>query len=186
MWRKAMKQHACNGDGCSQMIERGEKYLDKAVRKPPNTHLRYCFTCADGILDRASRYHSLDGRNDFPDRYQERIASADWKSLKRELIDQRGHRCEHCARDDVSLALHHKHYRSLGQELPDDVELLCPACHDKADDARDQTHRPKYEAVQEGWIVTAEGEHWGKLEDGQTYIPLPNGRFAPVHFNRKK
>jgi hypothetical protein len=29
------------------------------------------------------------------------------------------------------LDLHHKHYRTLGEEGLDDVELLCRACHDK-------------------------------------------------------
>jgi hypothetical protein len=66
----------------------------------------------------------LDGRND--DRYHQYISSVQWKSLKHKVIEQRGNRRERCGQESASLALHHVHYRSLGSEQPEDVELLCP------------------------------------------------------------
>lgn len=185
-WRKARTEHSCQGEGCAHVILRGEKYLDKALREPANTHLRYCSACGEAVMEQASRYHSLNGRNDFPDRYQQRIASADWKNLKRELISERGNRCERCTRETNSLELHHKHYKSLGQELPDDLELLCADCHKAADEARTHSHRPKYQEPQEGWIVGANGNHRGKLDESEIYIPLDGGRYVPLKARRPK
>jgi hypothetical protein len=135
-WRTAQKQHRCQGDDCAKVIAPGERYLDKPLRHPRNSHRRYCQKCAGPVIARANAYHFFNGRNDFHDRYQQRISSAEWKELKRQLIEQRGNRCERCGQVSASLELHHVHYGSLGSEQPDDVELLCPECHKGADKAR--------------------------------------------------
>ena len=74
-------------------------------------------------------------RHSGSDDYNCHIGSTEWERLKREIIKQRGNRCERCGVSGY-LELHHKHYHSLGSEQPDDVELLCPKCHKAADDAR--------------------------------------------------
>ena len=33
-WRKAQKQHQCQGEGCARIIAPGERYLDQALRHP--------------------------------------------------------------------------------------------------------------------------------------------------------
>jgi 5-methylcytosine-specific restriction endonuclease McrA len=134
-WRKAQKQYQCQGDGCAKVIAYGERYLDRALLGPEHNHLRYCQQCAGPFMAGADDYQ-LIRRNNFPDRYQERISGAQWKSLKGEIIEQRGNRCERCGAENVSLALHHLHYRSLGNEQPEDVELLCRECHTAADESR--------------------------------------------------
>jgi len=185
-WRKAQKQHQCQGDGCAKAIAYGERYLDRALRDPAHTHLRYCQECAEPVMARANGYHFFRGRNDFPDRYHQRISSAQWKSLKRKVIEQRGNRCQRCGQESVSLALHHLHYRSLGNEQPEDVELLCLECHTKADESRAAKGWPKRDEPEEVLIAGIDGEfHWGKFEPGTIYVPLPGGRYAPVIFKRK-
>jgi hypothetical protein len=91
-WRKAQKQHQCQGDGCAKVIAKGERYLDKALCDPPQSHLRYCRECAEPVVARAIEYHiasngdgvaRVNARNDFADRYQKRISGAQWKVLKR-------------------------------------------------------------------------------------------------------
>ena len=119
--------------------------------------------------------------NDFPDRYDQHISSAEWKSLKHKIIEQRGNRCECCGQEGASLDLHHVHYRSLGNEQPEDVELLCSECHSKADEAR----RPKRDYPQEGLIVGVDGDYWGKFDPDTIYIPLPDGRNVPVKVEAK-
>jgi hypothetical protein len=64
------------------------------------------------------------------------IGSTEWKRFRCEVIKQRGNRCERCGHVGAYLELHHKHYHSLGNEQPEDVELLCPKCHKGADDVR--------------------------------------------------
>jgi hypothetical protein len=179
-WRTARKQYQCQGDGCAKVIAPGDRYLDRVLRDPTNSHLRYCQECAEPVIEAANSYHCLNGRNDFPDRYHQHVSSAQWKILKREVIEQRGNRCERCGQVSASLELHHVHYRSLGSEQPDDVELLCPECHTKADEARAAKRRPKrYEPV-EGWIVGIDGDHWGKLDRDMVYIRLQDGRYLPA------
>jgi hypothetical protein len=136
-WRTARKQYRCQGNGCAKVIAPGQRYLDRALAHWTNRHLRYCQQCAGPVIERANRYHSLNGRNDFSDRYQECISSPRWKLLRRKIIWLRGKRCEHCGQDCVPLALHHKHYHSLGSEQPEDVELLCRECHARADQERE-------------------------------------------------
>ncbi len=72
--------------------------------------------------------------------YQEYIASPEWRRF-REGYWQRHPRgcCERCGRDNsshvtrfgVRLHLHHRTYKTLGQETDDDVEAVCKPCHDK-------------------------------------------------------
>jgi 5-methylcytosine-specific restriction endonuclease McrA len=185
-WRKAQKQYQCQGEGCTKVIEPGDRYLDKTLRHPENSHLRYCQECGEPVLERAKGYHFFNGRNDFPDRYQERIASTEWKLFRRTVIEQRGNRCERCSRDDTTLVLHHLHYRSLGNEQPEDVELICSECHTAADEKRALKGRAKREYRDHGLIIGADGvAHWAKFDPHTIYIPLDDGRYLPVKSTKK-
>jgi hypothetical protein len=82
-------------------------------------------------------------RHSSKDDYNCHIGSPEWKRFRCEVIKQRGNRCERCRQVTASLQLHHLHYRSLGSEHPEDVELLCPKCHTSADEARAAKSRPK-------------------------------------------
>ena len=184
-WRAARKQHQCQGEGCAKIIASGERYLHRAIRDPEYSHLRYCKECAEPVMARANSYHFFDGRNDFPDRYEQRISSAEWKILRRKIIEQRGNRCERCGQVSASLELHHVHYRSFGSEQPEDIELLCPGCHTAADEARAAKSRPKRDEPQEGWIVGIDGDYWGKFDADTIYVVLKDGRNVPVKFSEK-
>lgn len=41
--------------------------------------------------------------------------SPQWLSIRQEVLDRAGYRCERC-RDLASLEVHHKHYQTLGRE----------------------------------------------------------------------
>jgi hypothetical protein len=82
-------------------------------------------------------------RHSWRNDYNWHIGSTEWKRLKREVIEQRGRRCERCRQESAYLELHHKHYHSLESEQREDVELLCPKCHRGADEARAAKSRPK-------------------------------------------
>jgi 5-methylcytosine-specific restriction endonuclease McrA len=63
--------------------------------------------------------------------YQRALASDHWRELRRRVLADRGYACERCGMTLALLDVHHLHYRTLGDEGLDDVELLCRACHDK-------------------------------------------------------
>lgn len=174
IWRKAQKQHECDGDGCENVIEKGELYLDQALRQPMHAHKRYCSTCGDAVWGS----HFFDGRNALPDQYQQHIASGQWQSLRRRVKEERGNCCERCGAENVSLALHHKHYGTLGKERPQDVEVLCQDCHLKEHEPDVAESAPDY--PKGGIIVSEAGEQWRPFEPNEVYLPLGDGRYALV------
>lgn len=71
--------------------------------------------------------------------YDEYMKSHDWRVRSEMFKQHKKYTCEQCgltAGDmfahgggKLSLHVHHKHYRSLGNEMPQDVEILCTLCH---------------------------------------------------------
>ena len=61
------------------------------------------------------------------------LTTPEWWSLRRLAMRRAQFQCERQApgeaRHEGALELHHKHYRTLGCETLDDVEVLCAACH---------------------------------------------------------
>ena len=63
------------------------------------------------------------------------LDSAEWRERRREIIEARGRECEYCGETE-GLELHHLTYERLGEELDEDLVLLCEACHRRADRRR--------------------------------------------------
>ena len=53
-----------------------------------------------------------------------------WRLLKNKIKEERGERCEKC-RSEMELHLHHKTYKNIGNEKPEDLVILCEYCHKK-------------------------------------------------------
>lgn len=70
-------------------------------------------------------------RSEWWRRYNERIHSLEWLGLKQAIIRKRGANCEVCGvlGSDRRLEMHHLTYRNLGEEKPEDLQLLCLDCH---------------------------------------------------------
>jgi 5-methylcytosine-specific restriction endonuclease McrA len=62
------------------------------------------------------------------DEYLAYLRSPWWTARKAAVRKYRGDHCERC-HCRYRLELHHRTYKRLGRELPEDVELLCWACH---------------------------------------------------------
>lgn len=60
--------------------------------------------------------------------YKKYIKSKKWKQKRQDLIDKIGYECEQCGHNH-KLHVHHKTYERLGNELLDDLQLLCWRCH---------------------------------------------------------
>jgi len=90
--------------------------------------------------------------------YLERICSPAWEQVRSERIAKARGRCERCRRYRPGrLQLHHKHYRTLGRERHEDLELLCVTCHVDAD--RERQGRVRRER---------ERHRWGRMARAQT------------------
>lgn len=65
--------------------------------------------------------------------YLDYLDSPEWWTIRRSAMRRANWRCEQeksgDPRHEGPLEVHHRHYRTLGNEALDDVEVLCPACH---------------------------------------------------------
>ena len=69
--------------------------------------------------------------------YRARLASRDWREeIRPRILARARSKCERCGAGAEVLEIHHLHYRSLWSEGDADLEALCPACHDWADEQR--------------------------------------------------
>ncbi len=66
----------------------------------------------------------------FTEGYKTHIKSDDWRIFCNKIKIERGRRCEDCGSKD-RLHVHHLHYRTLGNEKPEDVRLVCKPCHER-------------------------------------------------------
>lgn len=64
--------------------------------------------------------------------YHKYLRSKKWARIKVDLITIRGPKCERCGdvRKHVRyLHIHHLTYKNIGNEKPEDLEILCAPCH---------------------------------------------------------
>lgn len=62
--------------------------------------------------------------------YQEYLRSPKWQATREQALARAGYRCQVCNRSD-QLQVHHRTYANLGNELPNDLTVLCDPCHDR-------------------------------------------------------
>lgn len=60
--------------------------------------------------------------------YKDYLKSKEWSDIKVDLYLSRGKKCERCGSSKF-LHVHHKHYRNIFKEEPQDLEILCSSCH---------------------------------------------------------
>jgi hypothetical protein len=60
--------------------------------------------------------------------YHEYIKSEKWQRKARKARRRAGGKCELC-QSTYRIEVHHKHYRTLGQESMTDLQVLCSGCH---------------------------------------------------------
>lgn len=76
----------------------------------------------------------------FSDFYLQHLASEKWAAFRDRIIEDRGAKCERCGLRG-SVQVHHKTYRRLGNEKPEDVSLYCKPCHAFIHEVKDKTKK---------------------------------------------
>ncbi len=59
------------------------------------------------------------------------LTTTHWERTRRRKIGAAMEQCEQCGRRD-GLEVHHLTYERIGEELPEDLQVLCPICHREA------------------------------------------------------
>lgn len=62
--------------------------------------------------------------------YQHYLTTQHWENVRSRKLGQAGYRCEKCNRGEP-LEVHHLTYDRLGEELMDDLQVLCRICHSR-------------------------------------------------------
>lgn len=60
--------------------------------------------------------------------YREYLDSSEWDIRRGMFIERAGGQCNRC-NAVRNLQVHHRHYKTLGEENYKDVEVLCQDCH---------------------------------------------------------
>lgn len=61
--------------------------------------------------------------------YKAYLQTPYWKRRREDKLRAVGHRCQLCNRGSVTLDVHHRTYERLGNELDEDLTVLCRDCH---------------------------------------------------------
>ena len=71
--------------------------------------------------------------------WEKYLRSPQWKARRDARLRAVGYKCERCGINGPSarLEVHHLTYDRLGNELPSDLSVLCPRCHQEADAERE-------------------------------------------------
>jgi 5-methylcytosine-specific restriction endonuclease McrA len=63
--------------------------------------------------------------------YKEYLASPHWETTRQAAIERAHGECALCGyRYSAKLEVHHRTYVRIGEELPEDLVVLCDECHD--------------------------------------------------------
>jgi 5-methylcytosine-specific restriction endonuclease McrA len=63
--------------------------------------------------------------------YETYLHSAEWKSIRGQVLARDGYRCQSCGAR-TGLQIHHLTYERRGREALGDLTVLCDACHSRA------------------------------------------------------
>lgn len=114
----------------------------RELNENPNLHARHLYTglhCERCQRDRENRWGEEWHRqeSEYQERllelralpYEEYLRSAHWRRKRIEKMETAGRRCELCGASRAPLEVHHRTYRSLGEEQNGDLIVLCRGCH---------------------------------------------------------
>jgi hypothetical protein len=66
--------------------------------------------------------------------YTDFLKTPEWDATRRAMLRKAKYTCQLCNKDGVTLNVHHKTYERIGEELTDDLIVLCKSCHAKFHD----------------------------------------------------
>lgn len=92
--------------------------------------------------------------------YRQYLNSEQWRVRRARALHLAGSTCADCDRSS-DLTVHHLTYDRLGSELDEDLVVLCPPCHERADVKRAaDTKRRAWESRVDAWATKRWGDDW--------------------------
>ncbi len=94
-------------------------------------------------------------------KYLAYLESDRWALQRTAALARASYRCSTCG-SPVDLEVHHLTYERLGEELPQDLTVLCGKCHTRLH--RQENERRRHNARLDGWASKVYGEDWADLD----------------------
>lgn len=73
----------------------------------------------------------LTSEKTYKEKYYEYLQSPEWNERRKAKLKEAGYRCQLCNSNGVKVAVHHRTYERVFNELPEDLIALCEQCHEK-------------------------------------------------------
>lgn len=100
--------------------------------KSPADHSLYCPACYRDVTRDELKIIDAFKRCPSSQVEQQRYhGTFHWQRLRAKFHSNACKRCEACGATNTQLDLHHRHYKTIGSESLDDLELLCRTCHEQ-------------------------------------------------------
>lgn len=121
------------------------------------------------VMRTAKVLGSRGGEKDWhTEEYRQYLQSAGWKARREGVLKRDNYICRRCGKPATDV--HHRTYERLGKEFGSDLESLCHACHQAADQERQQKTASKnatalYSARLNGWASKRYGDDWDQHGD---------------------
>lgn len=97
--------------------------------------------------------------------YKAYIASPRWKAVRQATLLRAHGQCQRCGATE-KLEVHHLTYDRLGNEIPEDLLVVCHPCHEKEDQERAlKMQRRTRDRRLDGWASKVYGENWWEWND---------------------
>jgi hypothetical protein len=95
--------------------------------------------------------------------YDEYMHSRQWRNKARVALAASGEKCKRCGCSKYTrkLEVHHLTYERFKNELPEDLEVLCTRCHEKADVERGYDEFQRRVIVPKFYRRLAQGKYSG-------------------------
>jgi hypothetical protein len=112
-----------------------------SVTAPFDSHFSgfLCTKCKNRARDRFAKerddaHQSREQHRAYVDHlkslpYSEYLKTDHWQSVRKMALYMGGHECALCTSRGPRLDVHHRTYKNLGDERPDDLTVLCRECH---------------------------------------------------------
>lgn len=135
-----------------------QRYISKSTLK--KSFLYKIITLERGLGKKVKTYNYrkkkpiIKEKRDWKNEYLSYISSSIWKNKKKEMWKVRTHKCGCCQKElELKLSvLHHRTYKRLGREEPNDLVFLCHSCHNAIhyyEDGRKKSTDPITMAIEE-------------------------------------
>ena len=114
----------------SEVLDLFFKEFSIDVKKAKKEYMVYLYESKTNPVLIRRTIRKPRSKDDWRKTYKNYLQSPKWKQVRENLFKLRGKKCEDCGCTN-NIHVHHIHYNTFMNELPEDLKVLCESCHEK-------------------------------------------------------